>query len=113
MRRNMDDVEPLRGKQHPRRRAAGQMREQSGVAVVMMPRRIERFLVDRGGDDAGGLPRLRQFDGGTDILIRRLAAARAQNAETVRQSFDRYRNEPERLGIMSRLFGNADIQPAG
>ena len=66
--RDVDDVQPLRGEQHPRRLLPGQVREQPGVAVVVVAGGVQRLLVDRRGDDARGPARLRPFDGGADVL---------------------------------------------
>ena len=89
VRRDVDDVQPLRGEQHPGSTLPGQVREQPGVAVVVVAGRVQGFLVDRSGDDAGGAPGLRPVHGGSDVLEAGLAASGAENAEAVGQAFDR------------------------
>ena len=64
------------------------MRQHAGMAIIVMPRRIQRFLVDRRGDDAGGLAAHGQFHRAGDIAIGGLAAGRAQDAEFAWQPID-------------------------
>jgi hypothetical protein len=92
----MDDVQPLGGEQHPGRPAAGQMREQPGVAVIVVPGRVQRLLVDRRGDDDRGPAALRELDRRADVLVRRLAAARAQHAEPLGKPLDGHVDHPDR-----------------
>jgi len=50
MRRRQDDAQPIRGKHHCDRRPR-QRAQHLGVPGVVVPSRMERRLVDRGGDD--------------------------------------------------------------
>ena len=98
VRRDVDDVQSLRGEQHPGGAAAGQMREQPGVAVVVVAGRIQRLLVDRRGHDARGAAVLRELDRGADVLEGGLAAARAEHAEPVGKPVDRHVDQRHSTG---------------
>ena len=109
---DMDDVQPLGGEEHPRWAATGQMREQPGVAVIVMACGVQRFLVDRRRDDPGGLAGLREFDRGADVLEDRLAAARAEHPEPLRQTRHRHVDQGHGVRRLARWGFERQIHAA-
>ena len=110
MGRDVDDVQPLGGEQHPRRLLPGQVREQAGVAVVVVAGGVQRLLVDRRGDDAGGLARLRPVRRRCGCTGSGLAAARTQHAEPVRQPLDGHVDHGDAVAARR---DERQVEPAG
>ena len=60
---------------------AGALGEDLGVPGIMQARRVQPFLVQRQRDDAVGLARQRQVDGGAEKVVRRPPRRRADLAD--------------------------------
>ena len=77
---DVDGIQLVPRKQHERGFRTGKLREQFGMSIEVMPRRVHGRLVQRRCHDHGDLAGQRQFYRRFDVTIGRLAAGRADLA---------------------------------